>query len=457
MNIFLTILFNLGTITSFGVISILLSFRQKTHLGIPIIHGFLYGIGAVIGMLQPVVLKPGVIFDGRSILISIAGLFFGPIAAFMAALMVIAVRLFQGGPGVWVGCLTALVSATVGTIFYFRYTAKNKQISTFQIYMFGLYVHLGVIACFLALPRNVVKETLVLIGPLMITMYPLATVLLGKIVTLVLSNKQAVKDLEKSQQDLQELNQQLDEKVRKRTMDLEESNAALEAFSYSVSHDLRAPLRAIQGYATMLQEDYGNTLTEDGIRLLTVIQKNTSKMDDLIKGILYISRLSKSKLHKTTLHMKEIVERCIQEIVPKESSKPIQVYINDLPNAWGDRVLIQQVWWNLIDNAVKFSSKQPHPIINIRGKVVDSAVEYFIQDNGVGFDETYKDKLFVLFQRLHSPNDFEGTGIGLALVKRILQKHDGDIWAKGTQNGGATFVFTLPKSNVLPFPGVDST
>jgi signal transduction histidine kinase len=445
MSIFLKVLFNIGTITSFGVISILISFNQKSSRKIPIIHGFLYGIGAIIGMLQPVVLKPGVIFDGRSILISIAGLFFGPIAAFVAAFMVIAVRLFQGGPGVWVGCLTALVSAFVGTFFYYRYTFKNIQVSTFQIYLFGLYVHLGVIVCFLALPRSVVKETLLLIGPLMITMYPLATVLLGKIVTLVLSKKQALKDLEKSQQELQMLNQQLDEKVRERTMDLEESNTALEAFSYSVSHDLRAPLRAIQGYSTILQEDYGNILPEDGLQLLTIIQKNTFKMDELIKGILYISRLSKSKPQKTLLNMRKIVDKCIQEILPKGNPAKVQIHIDDLPAVWGDPVLIHQVWWNLIDNAVKFSSKQSHPIITIRGKALHSVVEYSIQDNGVGFDETYKDKLFVLFQRLHSPNEFDGTGIGLALVKRILQKHDGDIWAKGAQNNGSIFVFTLPQ------------
>ncbi|MDD4028302.1 MAG: LytS/YhcK type 5TM receptor domain-containing protein [Caldisericia bacterium] len=442
---FLKILFNIGTITSFGVISILISFHQKTQRKIPAIHGFFYGLGAVIGMLQPVVLKPGVIFDGRSILISIAGLFFGPIAAFVAASMAISLRLFQGGPGVWVGCLTALISAIFGTLFYVRYTYKDKQMSTFQIYLFGLWVHLGVIACFLALPRDVVKDTLVNIGPSMILMYPLATVLLGKIIALILSKKQIMKDLERSKKQLEDLNHQLDEKVRERTKDLEESNASLEAFSYSVSHDLRAPLRAIQGFSAILLEDYGSVLTEEGVHLLSIIQKNTSKMDALIKGILSISRITKSKPEKTTLKMKTIVEQCLQEIVPKEDLKRIRVHMEDLPPAWGDPVLVRQVWWNLLDNAIKFSSKKPQSTITITGTVLDSSVEYSIKDNGVGFDEAYKDKLFNLFQQLHSPDEFDGTGIGLALVKRILQKHGGTIRAKGSLHDGAEFIFTLPE------------
>src|SRR5574341_1555750 len=220
-------------------------------------------------------------------------------------------------------------------------------------------------------------------------------------------------------------------------------NKELETFSYSVSHDLRAPLRAIDGYSRILVEDHAPALGGEGNRLLGVIRENTARMGYLIDDLLEFSRLSRKELATTRLDMTALA-RAVAEDLRRAQAKPAVIDIAPLPPAHGDAAMVRQVWENLIGNAVKSSGKRDAPHITIG--TVNGAAEptYFVRDNGVGFDMAYVDKLFRVFQRLHRAADFEGTGVGLAIVQRVVHRHGGRVWAEGAPDRGATFYFTLP-------------
>jgi len=227
---------------------------------------------------------------------------------------------------------------------------------------------------------------------------------------------------------------------------LEISNKELEAFSYSVSHDLRAPLRAIQGFSRFLMEDYEEALDDEGKRLLNVIQKNTMKMDQLISDLLNLSRLSRTEMNLVDIDMKKMVNAVFDETASEKEKKSFSFIVSDIPNAFVDTVLIKQVWSNLINNGLKYSSKSKIKKIEI-GYLEDELESiYFIKDYGAGFDPKYKNKLFTAFQRLHKVEEFEGTGVGLAIVQRIIHRHNGRVWADGELNNGAKFYFSLPKN-----------
>jgi len=234
---------------------------------------------------------------------------------------------------------------------------------------------------------------------------------------------------------------ELEKKVQSRTQELEAVNKELEAFSYSVSHDLRAPLRAVSGYAMMLKEDYEEQFDDEAKRITGNILINVKMMGQLIDDLLAFSKLGKREVRKQITNMKELVAAAIAELSPDGKYR---LDIGEMPWCKGDSDLLKQVWINLIGNAVKYSSKCADPQITI-GSMEDAAGPvYFVCDNGAGFDSKYADKLFKVFQRLHSHEEFEGTGIGLALVKRILDKHRGQIWAESSPGNGAAFYFRLP-------------
>ncbi len=222
-----------------------------------------------------------------------------------------------------------------------------------------------------------------------------------------------------------------------------ELNKELESFSYSVSHDLRAPLRAIDGYAGILGEDYGNILDDEGNRLLKAVQYNAKKMGNLIDDLLTFSRLGKKELTKTILNMNELVEGALYELNKSTKHNAI-VKIKHLHKASGDYGLINQVVINLLSNAIKYSTKVGKPLVVISSEEMPAEVIYTIKDNGAGFDMRFANKLFGVFQRLHTSDEFEGTGVGLAIVQRIIAKHGGKVWAEGEVNKGATFKFLLP-------------
>jgi signal transduction histidine kinase len=233
----------------------------------------------------------------------------------------------------------------------------------------------------------------------------------------------------------------LERKVTLRTRQLELVNRELESFSYSVSHDLRAPLRAIIGYSAMLEEDHGPSLNEEGKRLISVIRANTQRMGQLIDDLLLFSRMGRQELLKTEFDTEKLVREIIDEIPGNDR---VQWIIGDLPITFGDLITLRQVWVNLLSNAVKFSARVEAPVIQIGAEKKDDHITYFVKDNGAGFDEKYRDKLFKVFQRLHHQKDFEGTGIGLAIVEKIVSKHNGRVWATSGQERGASFYFSLP-------------
>jgi len=243
--------------------------------------------------------------------------------------------------------------------------------------------------------------------------------------------------------------QNLDNKVKERTLQLERVNKELEAFSYSVSHDLRTPLRAVSGYSIMLKEDYEDKLDAEGKRIIGNIISNARMMGKLIDDLLAFSRLGKKELTSTKVDMQLLAISVVNELLQENLEKDYKINIGILPPIEADPGMVKQVLMNLLSNAIKYSSKKAEPEIEIGSEDEETRTLYYVRDNGVGFDMAYAGKLFGVFQRLHSQDEFEGTGVGLALVKRIIDKHNGEVWADGKENIGATFYFSLPKKTIV--------
>ena len=247
----------------------------------------------------------------------------------------------------------------------------------------------------------------------------------------------------RAEETIRELNAELEHRVEQRTAELAQAVEDLEGFSYSVSHDLRAPLRAIDGFSRIVLEEYGDGLDAEAMRLLGVVRKATTDMSQLIDDLLEFSRVGRHQLQRATVDMTELAVSVVHELLPGDGEPRVDVRVGALPPAQGDRALLRQVLRNLVSNALKFSGTAERPLVEIEGALERDRQRYLVRDNGVGFDKTYEDKLFQVFQRLH-PNEFEGTGVGLAIVHRIVRRHGGDVWAEGAVGEGATFWFTLP-------------
>lgn len=218
----------------------------------------------------------------------------------------------------------------------------------------------------------------------------------------------------------------------------------LEAFSYSISHDLRAPLRSIDGYSRILQEDYGDKLDDEGKRVLQVVTNNAKRMGKLIDDLLDFGRLGRKAIMSSKINMTAIVNNIVAELQSQEQSRHMEITVGELLPASGDADMLRQVWYNLLENAVKYTGKKEHAVITVRSYPIGhNEICYAVKDNGVGFDMQYSDKLFGIFQRLHKMQDFSGTGVGLAIVKRIITRHGGRVWAEGSLKEGSTFYFTL--------------
>ncbi len=232
---------------------------------------------------------------------------------------------------------------------------------------------------------------------------------------------------------------------------LQAANKELEAFSYSVSHDLRAPLRAIDGFSKILSEDYADKLDDDGQHVIATIRHSTEQMGELIDDLLAFSRLGRQPIKAEDTNMTELAKTVFDDLKLANPGRDIRFCCEALPNAQVDASLIREVWVNLLANAVKYTKKKLIATITVSGKTTSDEKIYYVNDDGVGFDMKYVDKLFGVFQRLHSPEDFEGTGVGLAIVARIVAKHGGRVWAKGEVDKGATFYFSFPRlSGVAP-------
>jgi PAS domain S-box-containing protein len=242
---------------------------------------------------------------------------------------------------------------------------------------------------------------------------------------------------------------QLNKNLERNIAQLQLTNKELEAFSYSVSHDLRAPLRSINGYAQMIQEDHAQNFNDEARRMLNVIRNNARKMGTLIDDLLEFSRMGRKEITRVTIDFNKLVEPVVADIrhtVPEKT----KITLHPLPGTQGDPALLSQVFINLISNAVKYSAKKEDAAVEIGAEEKEDEIIYFIKDNGAGFDMQYAHKLFGVFQRLHSNEEFEGTGVGLAIVQRIIVKHGGKVWAEGKPGDGAVFYFSLPKTNNPP-------
>jgi signal transduction histidine kinase len=254
----------------------------------------------------------------------------------------------------------------------------------------------------------------------------------------------ALLQIRQAHDEIRRLNEDLEMRVRQRTAQLEAAHADMESFSYSVSHDLRAPLRAIDGFAAIIVEDYAARLDDEGRRLLQVVSDSAKKMEQLIDDILAFSRAGRHEMTILPIDMTALVREVWQGLEPQRRDRQVELRLDELPSALGDIAALRQVWQNLLANALKFTRGRAPAVIEIGGESAAAEVLYHVRDNGAGFDPTYVAKIFAPFQRLHDANKFEGTGIGLAIVKRFITLHGGRVWAEGQPDAGACFGFALP-------------
>ena len=257
--------------------------------------------------------------------------------------------------------------------------------------------------------------------------------------------RREVEERRKAEDEVRRLNIELERRVHERTAQLEAANKELEAFSYSVSHDLRAPLRGINGFASVLAEEHAKQLDEESRRLLGIIRSEASRMGQMIDELLTFARLGRQSMLRGQVDMAALAQSVFDQCATQATGRQIRLKLHPLPSAQGDAAMLSHVWANLISNAIKYTRLKPAAEIEIAGRADDNnGITYCVKDNGAGFDMRYGHKLFRVFQRLHAETEFEGTGIGLALVQRIVQRHGGRVWAEGRINEGAAFYFSLP-------------
>jgi signal transduction histidine kinase len=268
-------------------------------------------------------------------------------------------------------------------------------------------------------------------------------------VALAIENARLLESLSASEQEVRTLNAELEERVEQRTAELKAANEELESFSYSVSHDLRAPLRAINGFSKILMDTHGAALPEEALKYQEIVRQNSIKMGQLIDALLAFSRMGRKEIHKSLNNPLHIIKSVLADFEQDIQSSQAKIIIGEQALCQADPTLLQQVFANLISNALKFSQNVPSPVIEIGCDNESQPNIFFVKDNGIGFEMDFADKIFEVFQRLHGSDEYEGTGIGLAITKRIVTRHGGRIWVESVPGEGTTFCFTL-EADPLP-------
>jgi PAS domain S-box-containing protein len=253
-----------------------------------------------------------------------------------------------------------------------------------------------------------------------------------------------ITEQKRAEEELSRHHLHLEHMVEQRTSQFEAVSMELEGFAYSVSHDLRVPLRAIDGFSKILLKEYEGKLDDEGKRYLNLVRENTNKLNLMFDKILALSRMGRQRMTFSEIDMEQLARAAFEELKPAFAGRELTFDVKPLPRCHGDLTMLRQVWASLLDNAIKFTRQKPAATIEVGGRTEGSELIYYVKDNGAGFDMQYADKLFSLFQRLHSVEEFEGAGFGLAIVKRIVTRHGGRVWAEGKVNEGATFYFALP-------------
>jgi signal transduction histidine kinase len=262
--------------------------------------------------------------------------------------------------------------------------------------------------------------------------------------------QETLEKLQEANAEILQLNRSLESRVQQRTAELKTINRELESFSHSVSHDLRAPLRAIGGFTGMLRRDHATRLAPDAATLLERIEANVKQMGVLIDDLLEFARLGRQAIKLQAVNLAQVVRECLKELVHEQEGHKVDIVLGELPPCRGDLKLLKQVLLNLLSNALKYSRQRAVARIEVAAELRDGEYVLLVRDNGAGFDMRHADKLFEVFQRLHSQSEFQGSGVGLAIVKRIIDKHDGRVWAESVPNQGATFYFSLPAGPLPP-------
>ncbi len=520
-------------------------------------------VGAVIGtiaitlMLNPWRVSPGVVFDTRSILLSVTALFFGVLPALIAALMAALYRIFMGGAGVVPGVAVIFSSVLIGLGWRSYRPQWRKAFGRIELYLFGCTVHIVMLVCMLLLPWPVAGNVLAIIALPVLLIYPVVTVLLGMLLERKLSQREAEclvgvrerrfrKMIEKSgdiillvdplgrinyasesvtrvlgysveemlgrgptehvhpvdlpmarevlsalqgrpgesrsirfrvghrdghwlwlemvvtnlledpavgafvvnARDLSERQQietRFEQRVKERTGELEKAKSELESFSYAVSHDMRKFLKAIDGSSKILLEGYAEVLSDEGRRLLDMVRGNAQRMDERINALLAFSSAGRVELQTSPIDMTRLARSAYDEVVPESIRDHCECTIAPLPTSSGDSDLLRLVWSNLLFNAISCCEGRQMRRIEVGGYEKPGHRVYFVRDNGGGFNLKLADKQFGVFQPLHGAEEVAGTGMGLVIVKQIVERHGGEVWAEGEENKGATFYFSLPE------------
>lgn len=403
-----------------------------------ILTAVLFGLVAIAGMRMPLRYAPGIVYDGRSIILSVSGLFGGTVIAVVSAIIAGAYRAYMGGYGVWAGLATIITCPIVGLIC--RHLSKNQpeNLSLLKLWGFGFLVHIVMLTCqLLIIPIPSGAHIISKIWLPVLTVFPIATVLMG---SLLASETKKLK----AEQELRSLTEELELRVAQRTAQLREANRVLEDFAHSVSHDLKAPLRAIRGFAEIIERRYGENLNEEARHYLDNILDASTRMEQLIGDLLAYARVGRGESLFEVIDLSSLIEGILPDFEAKEVLKDAEIIVEPLPMIRGSQTLVRQIFSNLIDNALKYRKEEGKHLVKIYAETSGGVATVYVSDNGIGIAPEHHERIFNIFQRLHSRDRYGGSGAGLAIVRRAVEQLGGSIGVSSKPGEGSTFWVKLP-------------